>query len=302
MKKVAAIITCSNSQKYIRKTIDSILSQTYPNMDIIAVDDGSTDSTRSILESYAPRIRVLTHKENKNIGQPASLNRGIRETDAELIAFIDHDDVWHPQKIEKQVRAFEQSEDLGLVYTNGNAIDECGNVLHKLFNPGFAEKNQIGDILLDCYITCPTQVMIRAEVLHKVGLFQEDLLCCADHDLYIKLSEITQFYFLDESLVCYRRHPTQQSLKRQMWEDGYKILTRACERYTYPRRLQRKRKAVLNYRLGQYDLQHKNHRRGVLHLLAAGALDPLRAALTLHREFLQKVSRTRLRDRGGLKR
>jgi glycosyltransferase involved in cell wall biosynthesis len=282
---VAAIITCSNSQNYIRKTIDSILSQTYPNMDIIAVDDGSTDGTRPILESYAPRIRVLTHKDNKNLGQPASLNRGIRDTDAELIAPIDHDDIWYPHKIQRQVDVFDRIKDVGLVYTNGYAIDPSDKILYKLLTDNFVEKQLPGEILLDCYIPSPSQAMIRADLIHRVGLFREDVLSCSDHDMYVKLSELTKFYYISDCLVGYRQHAGQQSRRRRMWEDGSKVLDDAFRRYPYPKSLRRRRKAVLHFRLGQYDLQHNYLMRGLFHIAMAGAIDPVRAS----KEFFRRA-------------
>ena len=287
MKKVAAIITCLNSQNYIRKTIDSILSQAYPNMDIIAVDDGSTDSTRSILESYAPRIRVLTHKENKNLGQPASLNHGIRETDAELIALIDHDDIWYPHKIQRQVDVFDQIKDVGLVYTNGYAIDPSDKILYKLLPDHFEEKHLIGEILLNCYVICPTQAMIRTDLIHKVGFYREDVPSCSDHDMYVKLSEMTKFYYISDCLVGYRQHPGQQSRRRRMWEDGSKVLDDAFRRYPYPKSLRRRRKAVLHFRLGQHDLQHNYLLRGLFHIATAGALDPVRASKEFFRQAIK---------------
>ena len=95
---VSVIITCYNSEKYLKKTIECVLRQDYKHLEIIAVDDGSKDSTRTILESY-PAVQVLTHPGNKNQGQAASLNLGVRNARGTFIAFLDDDDMWHPQKI-----------------------------------------------------------------------------------------------------------------------------------------------------------------------------------------------------------
>ncbi|MDA8326875.1 MAG: glycosyltransferase family A protein, partial [Nitrospiraceae bacterium] len=120
---VTVIITCYNSEKFIKQTIDSALSQTYKNVDVIAVDDGSTDTTRQILDSYQERIRVLEHPNGANRGQWASANLAMRQSGSDYVALLDHDDIWAPAKIERQVNFLDGRPDVGLVYSNGYSID-----------------------------------------------------------------------------------------------------------------------------------------------------------------------------------
>jgi glycosyltransferase involved in cell wall biosynthesis len=273
---VAVVIPCYNSSKYIRKTLDSVLNQNYKDLEIVAIDDGSTDETRRILGSYLPKIRILSHPNNANLGQAASLNLGINETKSYLIAFLDSDDLWYPGKVKDQVKIFEKHTDVGLVYTNGYVIDEKDNALYKIFPEKFLEKNVLGEILLKCYIKTPSSVMVKAEIIEKSGLFRENL-HSTDHDMWIRMSEITKFYYIPDILIGYRKHRGQKSSARRQWEDGFTILKEACKRFPYGANLKRKRLAVLYYRLGEYDWGHYHYFRGLMNYCLAGILDPVRA-------------------------
>jgi len=273
---VSVIIPCCNSSKYVKKTIDSALNQNYENYEIIAIDDGSTDGTREILESYLPKIRILSHPNNANLGQAASSNLGITETKSDLIAFLDSDDIWYPNKIEEQVKIFQKYSDVGLVYTNGYVIDESDNILYKLFLDGFREENISRKILLKCYIRTPSSVMVKREAFEKIGLFRPYLRNAQDHDIWIRMSEVTKFYYLPYFLIAYRKHPGQISSRRSLWEEGFVVLRDACKRYPYGLNLRRKRLAVLYYRLGEYDWTHDNYFKALLNFSQASMFDAFR--------------------------
>jgi len=274
---VAVIIPCYNSSKYIRKTLDSVLNQNYKDLEIVAIDDGSTDVTRKILESYLPKIRILSHPNNANLGAATSLNLGINETKSDLIAFLDSDDIWHPNKLKEQVKIFQKYSDVGLVYTNGYVIDENDHILYKLFPDDFQEENIPREILLKCYIKTPSSVMIKKEIFEKTGLFKTYLLNGQDHEMWIRMSEIAKFYYIPDFLISYKKRPGQISLRRQLWEEGFIILRESCKRYPYGLNLKRKRLAVLYYRLGEYDWRHNDYFRALRNYFLAGVLDPLRA-------------------------
>jgi len=273
---VSVIIPCYNSSKYVKKTIDSVLNQNYENYEIIAIDDGSMDGTREILESYLPKIRILSHLKNANLGQATSLNLGINETKSHLIAFLDSDDIWYPNKIEEQVRIFQKYSDVGLVYTNGYVIDEQDNILYRLFPEDFKEENYPGKIFLKCYIRTPSSVMVKREIFEQIGLFKP-YLNASDHDIWIRMSEVTKFYYLPRCFTAYRKRPGQMSLKRKQWEDGFIVLKEACKRYPYGINLKRKRMAVLYYRLGEYDRTHHHYFRSIRNYFLSIILDPFRA-------------------------
>ena len=272
---VSVIIPCYNSSKFIRKTIDSALNQDCEFLEIIAVDDGSKDETRTILESYLPNIKILFHPNHANLGQGPSLNLGIRESKSNLIAFLDADDLWYPGKVREQVKIFQRFPDVGLVYTNGYVIDDQDNTLFKLLPDDHQEESITGQMLLKCYIRTPSLVMVRREMFTKTGLFKS-YRHAIDHDMWIRMSEVTQFYYVPKFLIGYRKHRGQRSLERNMWECGFDILKEACNRYPYGGHLMRRRLAVLYYRLAQYDWRHGDYFRGLMNYFRAAISDPFR--------------------------
>jgi glycosyltransferase involved in cell wall biosynthesis len=274
---VSVIITCYNFERYIGMTIDSVLQQNYDYLKIIVVDDGSIDNSLAILCKYADRITVLKHEDGGNHGQAASLNLALRHVESDYIAFLDGDDLWHPEKIRKQVEILEHNDDVGLVYTNGDVIDEKCKALFPLLGEDHREDNSVGNILLNCYIRTPSQVMVRRVTMQAIGFFTEGII--PDQDMWIRISERYKFYFLNSKLISYRQHPGQVSVTRtkRMWEDGFKVLDNALKRFPYPTEIRRKRLAVIHYRLGEFGLLEKKYRLSVVHFSKSFLYDPLRA-------------------------
>jgi len=129
--------------------------------------------------------------------------------------------------------------------------------------------------------------MIRKSVLLKVGFNDENLKSATDHDLAIRLAEVTKLAFINKNLYYYLRHPESESVKYaiKMWESGFKILDKSRNRYGYGINVVRKRMAVLHYRIGQCLLRDKRYVKGFSRFLLAGLLDPIRAIkVLLHQE------------------
>ena len=281
--KVAVIIPAYNRERYIRATINSVLNQTYPNIDIIVVDDGSTDNTLRILNEFEKKIRLLQHPGGINKGQSAAINLGMRESESEYVAILDSDDLFHPKKIQLQVEYLERNPDVGLVYSNGVAIDESGNYLYTMFEQGHRELNKPEMVLLDCYFNVPSNSLVRRTAFEQAGEFDEMLRSAQDHDMAIRLAEVTSLAYLDEVLWFYRRHSATQSEQNadRRWKLGFVILDKAAKRYPYSSKIKRKRRAVLHFRLGQCFLEQKNMVRALLHFSLAGILDPMRSVYVL---------------------
>jgi glycosyltransferase involved in cell wall biosynthesis len=210
------------------------------------------------------------------LGQAASLNLGISKVTSEFIAFIDSDDLWFSGKVEKQVKMFHEKPDVGLVYTNGYVIDENDKIMYELLPADFLESNILGDILLKCYIRTPSSVMVRRKIFEDTKLFKTHIFS-TDHDMWVRMAEVTKFYYLPEHVTGYRKRSGSISTTRRLWEDGFIILKDACERYPYGLNIRRKRLAILYYRLGEFDWRHGNYYRSLLDLFLSGVLDPFRA-------------------------
>jgi len=209
MPKVSVIIPTYNYGKYIEKAIDSVLAQTYKDYEIIVVDDGSTDNTREIMESnYKNEVRYFYQE---NTGAPAARNKGIRASKGEYLAFLDADDYFEPQSLEKKVSLLETNKDIGWVYSDWDYLDIQGNVLKLASSQSsFASKNKLRgnifkDMLRGTLISTPA-VLICKTWIEEVGGFDERLNAFQDYDLWLRISYRHEIEYVDEVLAHMRVH------------------------------------------------------------------------------------------------
>lgn len=275
---VSVIIPAYNRHQYIRQTVESVLNQTFQNFELIVIDDGSTDGTYEILKEY-PQLRLMSHPKRENRGQSASINLGLASAHGRYIAILDSDDFWAPEKLELQVKFMENHVDVGLVYTNGYYTDESGVPTGSYYAKTHEERGDPNLMLLDCYLALPLNALVRADIYGKVGNFEERFRASQDHDMLVRIAEVTRFAYIPEYTFYYRRHGQSISYTKQAlrWKIGFEILKRAAMRYPYRSATLRKRRAVLHYRLGQVYLEEGNWLQGIGHWGVSGILDPIRA-------------------------
>ncbi len=227
---VSVIIPAFNSGKFIRETIESVLNQTYNNFEIIVVDDGSTDDTISILKNLELNDKRLTYYQIEHSGRPAvPRNFGIKKSNGELIAFLDADDIWVKNKLEKQLTEFKKHPDYIFIYSMSvtfgdvNLFSKNYEVLPLLHK---AVKNKTDLLKIGNTITC-SSVLVKKEALLKVSGFDEDenLKAVEDYDLWIRLSEFGTFGFIPKILTYYRVHKSQSSADWQTKQDRLKYLS-----------------------------------------------------------------------------
>lgn len=288
---VTVIIPAYNRSAYIDHTVRSVLEQTYPSVELIVIDDGSSDGTYERLQAYGDRIQLLTHEGHANKGQSAALNLGLKAARGEYIAILDSDDYWAPDKLERQVAYLEAHPDIGLVYCNGYHVDAEGRELHPFHPDDHSEPNDPNALLLDCYMLLPQSSLVRSEVFRRAGLFDENLRAAQDHDMLIRISELTQFAYQPEYGFFYRRHGGSISVHglERRWRNGFVILDKARRRYPYRSATIRRRRAVLFFRLGQVFGREGKRLKAIPYLLLSGLLDPVRAlGVVLGRESTNK--------------
>lgn len=280
---VSVIIPCFNRQNFIVDTVQSVLNQTWSNIELIVVDDGCTDGSRVLMESFGSAVTIMEHPNRVNRGQSASINMGLAHCSGVYVAILDSDDLFMPDKLEKQVRFLEEHPNFGLVYSNGLFIDGEGNELYPRYWPGHRPPKDPGEVLRDCCFNVPSNSLVRRSLYEQVGYLDETLRAAQDHDLAIRLAEVASVGYLDECLWCYRRHggSISSTNTKLRWQNGFKILEAACKRYPYTSSVRRKRRAVLHFRLGQCFLQENNVIVASYHFVLAGLLDPLRAIRVL---------------------
>ncbi len=202
--KISAIIPAYNAGKYIRDALDSVLNQTYKEIEIIVVDDGSTDGTQEIVLRHYPSVRYFFQK---NGGVAKARNRALREAQGVWVAFLDADDVWCADKIEKQVAHIETHPGVAWVVTNQVYFDEIGITGH---DPWKGERLFTGDLvknLFTCSGITPSTIMVKRTVLEEVGYFEEGLRVGEDDNLWMRIAMRHPAAFIDEPLVMYRHTP-----------------------------------------------------------------------------------------------
>lgn len=226
MKKVSVIIPVYSAEKYIGDTVQSVLDQTYKSLELLIVDDGSPDKSIEICQQFTdPRIKII---RQVNRGVAAARNNGIRHSQGEYIAFLDADDLWLPEKLEKHVNHLENSPAVGVSFSYTAMIDEVGNPL------GFYKMTELKEvtpslILLRDPIGSGSNLVTRREVLEAIR-FQDNFDgtvedCYFDNDRTLHPSEDTecwlrislqtnwQFEVIPEVLILYRLHSGGYSSK-----------------------------------------------------------------------------------------
>jgi glycosyltransferase involved in cell wall biosynthesis/SAM-dependent methyltransferase len=202
---VSIAITTYNRGRFLRQCIDSVLNQTHAPLEIIVVDDGSTDDTRAILEGYGSRIQALVNEQNRGIAY--TKNRALRATSeqARYVGILDSDDYQHPRFVERCVSYLEQHPSIGLAYTNDILVDERGRELQRR---SAVHPWDVETWLRTCNLRGDTWLARRELVMHT-ALHDETLSLDVDYDLFYQLLEVTQFGHLNEFLIFYRQHAGQ---------------------------------------------------------------------------------------------
>jgi len=205
LPKVSVITAAYNHARFISESVESAQSQTYRDFEHIVVDDGSTDNTTEVLQPFQNRIRYL-HQENQ--GVHAALNTGMRAATGDYIALLDSDDVWLPNKLERQMRALEEEPDAGLAYCLAQVIDAAGEVKtdrEVLGRPVSNPRDAYAELLRDNPVPALTAVF-RRDCLHEVGFFNSDFKAMTDWDLWIRIADHWPIVFVPEVLASYREH------------------------------------------------------------------------------------------------
>ena len=201
-KELVSIITpVYNSEKYITETIESVLSQTYNNWEMIIVDDCSTDNSQSVVKGYRKHDnRIYIYELSENRGQAYARNYAIEKANGRYIAFLDSDDLWLPDKLEKQIR-FIQEKDAVLSYTAYKKMYEDGNIIEST-QINVPEKVTYNDLLSSCVIGCLTAIYD----CQKIGkMYMPNISTQEDYALWLKiLKKGFIAYGLNEPLAVYR--------------------------------------------------------------------------------------------------
>lgn len=205
---VSIIIPVYNGEDYIQESVQSAINQSYSNIEIIVVNDGSTDQTIEKLKPFNSNIKVIS-KENGGVA--SALNSGICEANGDYIAWLSHDDIFYSSKISKQIRFLIDHPSFIACYTDFQIIDPEGNPVKNIITPWYPAKEIPYQFLKNMYINGST-TMITKRILLDAGLFNPNLLHTQDLDMWLRLSKFGEIGKVEEILLKSRSHPLQGSL------------------------------------------------------------------------------------------
>lgn len=205
---VSVIIPAYNREHTVRRAVDSVLAQTYQSLEVIVVDDGSTDRTAEVLADYGIKIRLL---RQENQGASAARNTGIKAATGGIISFLDSDDAWQPEKTERQVRLMHRAASLGVgcCVCNAQMIHADGRASTSFAVAGLQPDRPEGvwtnatEVLLTRFLLFNQVVAVRREALEKAGLFRPDLRIMEDYDLALRLSLTGPWGFIADPLTTW---------------------------------------------------------------------------------------------------
>ncbi|WP_299464586.1 glycosyltransferase family A protein [uncultured Gimesia sp.] len=228
--RISVITAVYNAEHFLANTLRSLLGQTYEDFEAVVIDDGSSDASLEIVERFAAdddRIRVFSQA---NSGVAGALNRGLRESRGEFIAFLDHDDLWKPEKLALQLDCFERDESLGFAGCYSALVNPDGHCLGWRF--GSAASGDVYRKMLFCDLVGGGSVaMVRRAAFDQAGLFdpRPEIRGRSDWDQWIRIARSCTFATVEKTLVGYTRGASNYSRDyRQMVRAGAAVLAKAA--------------------------------------------------------------------------
>ncbi|MBN1849055.1 MAG: glycosyltransferase family 2 protein [Deltaproteobacteria bacterium] len=221
MTEVSVIIPTYNRANQVQRAVASVLSQTFNDYEIIVVDDGSSDRTNEALAPFKDHLVWITHAKNQGVS--ASRNTGIKASKTRLIAFLDSDDYWLPEKLDVQIRFFQENPGAVACQT-----EEIWIRNGRRANPRQKHLKPSGDIFVPSLKLClvsPSAVMLKRSLLDQVGLFDEDFPVCEDYDLWLRISCRYPIHLIGRKLVVKQGGAPDQLSSSLKGMDRFRIMS-----------------------------------------------------------------------------
>ncbi|MDP2923088.1 MAG: glycosyltransferase [Candidatus Omnitrophota bacterium] len=275
MTKVLVVIPIFNGEKYIAEAIDSVLSQTYQDFQIVVVDDGSNDNTEKIVLSYIDKYpSKIKYIRQNNGGAASARNRGIKSVSSEYVAFVDHDDVWLPEKLKYNMEVLENKKHLAFVCSEAYRINEHGEIIDKLQR--LSKDAEDFESLFNRNFVLTLTVTARRSSIENVGFFDEKISYSEDYDLWLRLAKHYKYKYIDLPLAKYRTHSSQKSSNLYMiYANILKTLKKKEISNNVNFLTYRKKIAKLYYHLGEICVQNNNYLQASLDFLHSLNMHPI---------------------------
>lgn len=204
-RPLVSVVTPSfNQGRFIRETIESVLAQRYPHIEYLVMDGGSTDDTVKILQEYDDRLTWVSERDG---GQAEAINNGWRRARGTIVAYLNSDDTYLPDAVERSVACLLEHPGAGVAYGEGYHVDEAGKVLERYPTEPFGAAR----LEETCFICQPT-VFLRRAVVEQVGYLDESLRYCMDYDLWIRIARRASFAYTPHYLATTRLHADTKTL------------------------------------------------------------------------------------------
>jgi glycosyltransferase involved in cell wall biosynthesis len=281
MPEVSVVIPAYNAARFLPDALDSVLAQTFRDLEVLVVDDGSSDDTPAVLARYGSQIRCM---RQSNAGVSAARNRGIAEARGRYVAFLDADDTWMPHKLARQMKALAQNTECGACYSAFTFVraDLTPLVVSRCKRGGAS----LADLLLHGNVVgSGSTVLCRRVLFDASGDFDPVLSQCADWDMWVRLAARTDFLYLNEPLATYRQHGTNMSHDiARLERDSLRVLDRGFALPELPPAVRSRERAAYarNYMVLAGCYFHAHRCRDFVRCAAlAVALDPGQACYLL---------------------
>jgi len=257
---VSIIIPTYNRSAFTVRAVNSVLAQTYKNLESIVVDDGSTDDTQDKLLAYSNRVKYY-YKENN--GVCSARNVGIAHAQGEIVGLLDSDDCYLPDKVREGVEFFNKNLDYGMVHTDAFWIDSHDHILKVNKHPGRKHVGTITKHLIMKNFICNPTVMLRRECLKKVGPYDESLFLPADWDMWLRISEHYKIGYIAKPLSKYRviSNSCFNDLERTRRETMIVLMKLFDRNPDWPERLKNNAYASFHLSMAQCYLLKDNYKR-----------------------------------------
>lgn len=202
---ISVVIPARNVEHFIGQTLSSVLNQSHRDIEVIVVDDGSTDATARVVSEFIERDKRISLLRTKNVGVSAARNIAISQSHGQFIASIDGDDIWHRDKLARQLKCMlECGDEVGVVYCWSAGIDECNRIVLPAWNNSVATGNVLRDIVIKGIAGNGSTPLIRRKYIDLVGGYDANLTLCEDWKFYTELAGVCQFAVVPEYLTGYR--------------------------------------------------------------------------------------------------
>lgn len=268
---VSVVIPVYNMAHCVAEAIESVFDQSFSDLEVIIADDGSTDNLAKAIQKFGDQVRVI---RQENRGPSVARNSGIRAAQGEYIAFLDADDIWKPEKLEKQIAAMQLSEDIGLVtcgYKKVHALS--GDTIETMVRENYPDRAALLEALSLAQIlpASASGALLRRECFDEAGLFDESLRVAEDWDMWLRVAKRFEVRFVEEPLVILRDGDAKPAYRTLRFEENS---VRAMIDRTVPGRFRRRSYAALYLYLGSNYLSQNNKARGIPKILKSILLSP----------------------------